>query len=52
MKLAKKIGVISLAAAMTLSLVACGSKTETTSPEASGNATAAKGGTPNGLGGV
>ena len=47
MKLAKKIGVISLAAAMTLSLVACGSKTETTSPEASGNATAAKGGTLN-----
>ena len=47
MKLAKKIGVISLAAAMTLSLVACGSKTGTTSPEASGNATAAKGGTLN-----
>ena len=43
MKLAKKIGVISLAAAMTLSLVACGSKTETTSPAASGSTTAAGG---------
>ena len=47
MKLAKKIGVISLAAAMTLSLVACGSKTATTSPAASGSTTAAKGGTLN-----
>ena len=47
MKLAKKIGVISLAAAMTLSLVACGSKTETSPAAASGDTTAAKGGTLN-----
>lgn len=47
MKLAKRIGVISLAAAMSLSLVACGSKTETTSPATSADTAAAKGGTLN-----
>ena len=47
MKLAKRIGVISLAAAMSLSLVACGSKTETTSPATSAGTAAAKGGTLN-----
>ncbi len=47
MKLAKRIGVMLLAAAMSLSLVACGSKTDSSSPVASGDTAAAKGGTLN-----
>lgn len=47
MKLTKRIGVILLAAAMSLSLVACGSKTDSSSPAASGDPAAAKGGTLN-----
>lgn len=47
MKLAKRIGVISLAAAMSLSLVACGSKKDAASPAASADTAAAKGGTLN-----